>query len=157
MRHVCSEFPSFPFLGLCVYFGYGIWHSKEGLRELQPKDMAARYVVLPVGALWRLCSPSNQTDKWTPLPTMPTLQLPPPPQLPSNQEGRDLWTINHQWANVILLSFHHSQYRCFTSPSMNPVLFSIVCLSLELCTATILCSAYISTTQQGGVHIAVSP
>lgn len=38
-------------LGLAVYFGYGIWHSKEGLRELQPKDMAARYVVLPSGSL----------------------------------------------------------------------------------------------------------
>ncbi|XP_037536606.1 TBC1 domain family member 10A [Nematolebias whitei] len=36
---------------LLVYFGYGIWHSKEGLRELQPKDMAARYVVLPSGSL----------------------------------------------------------------------------------------------------------
>lgn len=34
-----------------MYFGYGIWHSKEGLRELQPKDMAARYVVLPSGSL----------------------------------------------------------------------------------------------------------
>lgn len=41
----------FIFPGLCVYFGYGIWHSKEGLRELQPKDMAARYVVLPSGSL----------------------------------------------------------------------------------------------------------
>lgn len=37
--------------GLCVYFGYGIWHSKEGKRELQPKDMAARYVVLPSSSL----------------------------------------------------------------------------------------------------------
>ena len=34
-----------------MYFGYGIRHSKEGLRELQPKDMAARYVVLPSGSL----------------------------------------------------------------------------------------------------------
>lgn len=34
-----------------MYFGYGIWHSKEGRRELQPKDMAARYVVLPSGSL----------------------------------------------------------------------------------------------------------
>lgn len=38
-------------IGLFVYFGYGIWHSKEGIRELQPKDMAARYVVLPSGSL----------------------------------------------------------------------------------------------------------
>uniref|UniRef100_A0A1A8QYX2 Solute carrier family 7 (Cationic amino acid transporter, y+ system), member 4 n=1 Tax=Nothobranchius rachovii TaxID=451742 RepID=A0A1A8QYX2_9TELE len=38
-------------IGLIVYFGYGIWHSKEGLRELQPKDMAAHYVVLPSGSL----------------------------------------------------------------------------------------------------------
>ncbi|CAJ1068011.1 cationic amino acid transporter 4 [Xyrichtys novacula] len=38
-------------IGLLVYFGYGIWHSKEGMRELQPKDMAARYVVLPSGSL----------------------------------------------------------------------------------------------------------
>uniref|UniRef100_A0A672YQR0 Cationic amino acid transporter C-terminal domain-containing protein n=1 Tax=Sphaeramia orbicularis TaxID=375764 RepID=A0A672YQR0_9TELE len=38
-------------IGLLVYFGYGIWHSKEGRRELQPKDMAARYVVLPSGSL----------------------------------------------------------------------------------------------------------
>lgn len=42
-------FHAFP--GLFVYFGYGIWHSKEGTRELQPKDMAARYVVLPSGSL----------------------------------------------------------------------------------------------------------
>lgn len=34
-----------------MYFGYGMWHSKEGRRELQPKDMAARYVVLPSGSL----------------------------------------------------------------------------------------------------------
>ncbi|XP_071371129.1 cationic amino acid transporter 4 [Centroberyx affinis] len=38
-------------IGLFVYFGYGIWHSKEGMRELQPQDMAARYVVLPSGSL----------------------------------------------------------------------------------------------------------
>ncbi|XP_019717372.1 cationic amino acid transporter 4 [Hippocampus comes] len=37
--------------GLLVYFGYGIWHSKEGRRELHPKDLAARYVVLPSGSL----------------------------------------------------------------------------------------------------------
>ncbi|KAM6944356.1 cationic amino acid transporter 4 [Lycodopsis pacificus] len=38
-------------VGLFVYFGYGIWHSKEGIREMQPKDTAARYVVLPSGSL----------------------------------------------------------------------------------------------------------
>lgn len=38
-------------IGIVVYLGYGIWHSKEGRRELQPKDMAARYVVLPSGSL----------------------------------------------------------------------------------------------------------
>lgn len=38
-------------IGLCVYFGYGIWHSKESLRELPPTDLAARYVVLPSGSL----------------------------------------------------------------------------------------------------------
>ncbi|XP_068461295.1 cationic amino acid transporter 4 [Clinocottus analis] len=38
-------------LGLFVYFGYGIWHSKEGLRDQLPKDIAARYVVLPSGSL----------------------------------------------------------------------------------------------------------
>uniref|UniRef100_A0A3B4BGJ3 Cationic amino acid transporter C-terminal domain-containing protein n=1 Tax=Periophthalmus magnuspinnatus TaxID=409849 RepID=A0A3B4BGJ3_9GOBI len=38
-------------IGLVVYFGYGIWHSKEGRRELHTTDMAARYVVLPSGSL----------------------------------------------------------------------------------------------------------
>ncbi|XP_072288952.1 cationic amino acid transporter 4 [Eucyclogobius newberryi] len=38
-------------VGIVVYFGYGIWHSKEGKRELQSPDMAARYVVLPSGSL----------------------------------------------------------------------------------------------------------
>ncbi|KAA0713774.1 Cationic amino acid transporter 4 [Triplophysa tibetana] len=37
--------------GLLVYFGYGIWHSKEGLREQQGQDVSARYVVLPSGSL----------------------------------------------------------------------------------------------------------
>lgn len=45
------------FSGLFVYFGYGIWHSKEGMRELQPKDMAARYVVLPSGSLVETVQP----------------------------------------------------------------------------------------------------
>ena len=45
------------FPGLIVYFGYGIWHSKEGRRELQPKDMAARYVVLPSGSLVETVQP----------------------------------------------------------------------------------------------------
>ncbi|XP_016326697.1 cationic amino acid transporter 4 [Sinocyclocheilus anshuiensis] len=37
--------------GLLVYFGYGIWHSKEGLREQQGQEVAARYVVLPSSSL----------------------------------------------------------------------------------------------------------
>lgn len=55
-----------PFLsGLFVYFGYGIWHSKEGMRELHPKDMAARYVVLPSGSLVQTVQsvqPDGQVD-----------------------------------------------------------------------------------------------
>ncbi|KAK6483403.1 cationic amino acid transporter 4-like [Huso huso] len=38
-------------VGLLVYFGYGIWHSKENLREPKPHSVAARYVVLPSGSL----------------------------------------------------------------------------------------------------------
>uniref|UniRef100_A0A3Q0SYC1 Solute carrier family 7 member 4 n=1 Tax=Amphilophus citrinellus TaxID=61819 RepID=A0A3Q0SYC1_AMPCI len=52
-------------IGLFVYFGYGIWHSKEGIRELQPKDMAARYVVLPSGSLVETVQsvqPDSQVD-----------------------------------------------------------------------------------------------
>ncbi|XP_004694983.1 PREDICTED: cationic amino acid transporter 4 [Condylura cristata] len=37
-------------LGLAVYFGYGIWHSKENQREL-PGLTATRYVVFPSGSL----------------------------------------------------------------------------------------------------------
>uniref|UniRef100_A0A8C5DWA6 Cationic amino acid transporter C-terminal domain-containing protein n=1 Tax=Gouania willdenowi TaxID=441366 RepID=A0A8C5DWA6_GOUWI len=56
-------------IGLLVYFGYGIWHSKEGKRELQPKDMAARYVVLPSGSLVETVQPvqpEGQTDASAP-------------------------------------------------------------------------------------------
>ncbi|KAG2470330.1 cationic amino acid transporter 4 [Polypterus senegalus] len=38
-------------VGLLVYFGYGIWHSKENLQEPKPCNVAARYVVLPSGSL----------------------------------------------------------------------------------------------------------
>ncbi|KAM7034460.1 cationic amino acid transporter 4 isoform 2-T8 [Acridotheres tristis] len=38
-------------LGLLVYFGYGIWHSKENLREPRPQCVSARYVVFPGGSL----------------------------------------------------------------------------------------------------------
>lgn len=58
-------FHAVPPSGLLVYFGYGIWHSKEGLRELQPKDMAARYVVLPSGSLVETVQnvqPDDQAD-----------------------------------------------------------------------------------------------
>ncbi|XP_062999802.1 cationic amino acid transporter 4 [Elgaria multicarinata webbii] len=37
--------------GLLVYFGYGIWHSKENLRESQAHAVSARYVVFPSGSL----------------------------------------------------------------------------------------------------------
>uniref|UniRef100_A0A8D0H9B4 Solute carrier family 7 member 4 n=1 Tax=Sphenodon punctatus TaxID=8508 RepID=A0A8D0H9B4_SPHPU len=37
--------------GLLVYFGYGIWHSKENLREPQSHNVSARYVVFPSGSL----------------------------------------------------------------------------------------------------------
>ncbi|KAG7480633.1 hypothetical protein MATL_G00058310 [Megalops atlanticus] len=61
--------------GLLVYFGYGIWHSKEGLREPPPRDMAARYVVLPSGSLVetvQAVQPDTQgeaTPQHTPAPT----------------------------------------------------------------------------------------
>ncbi|KAH0625481.1 hypothetical protein JD844_015013 [Phrynosoma platyrhinos] len=37
--------------GLMVYFGYGIWHSKENLRESQAHAVSARYVVFPSSSL----------------------------------------------------------------------------------------------------------
>ncbi|XP_005990308.1 cationic amino acid transporter 4 [Latimeria chalumnae] len=37
--------------GLLVYFSYGIWHSKENLRELKSCNVAARYVVFPSSSL----------------------------------------------------------------------------------------------------------
>ncbi|KAE8634400.1 hypothetical protein XENTR_v10002294 [Xenopus tropicalis] len=38
-------------LGLVVYFGYGIWHSKENLREPKDHSVTARYVVFPSSSL----------------------------------------------------------------------------------------------------------
>nr|XP_006119430.1 cationic amino acid transporter 4 [Pelodiscus sinensis] len=38
-------------IGLLVYFGYGIWHSKENLREPTSRSVSARYVVFPSSSL----------------------------------------------------------------------------------------------------------
>ncbi|XP_058013969.1 cationic amino acid transporter 4 [Ahaetulla prasina] len=37
--------------GLLVYFSYGIWHSKENLRDSPTQDVRARYVVFPSSSL----------------------------------------------------------------------------------------------------------
>lgn len=45
-----------------VYFGYGIWHSKENRQELQ-QPATARYVVFPNGSLeerMQAVQPSSQ-------------------------------------------------------------------------------------------------
>ncbi|KAM6954467.1 cationic amino acid transporter 4 [Aplochiton taeniatus] len=78
-------------VGLCVYFGYGIWHSKEGLRELQPTDMAARYVVLPSGSLVETVQPVQPDGALDPASshlrraTSPTQPPPPPPPAAGEQ------------------------------------------------------------------------
>ncbi|KAM8866665.1 cationic amino acid transporter 4 isoform 1-T2 [Synchiropus picturatus] len=69
-------------VGLVVYFGYGMWHSKEGLRELQPQDMAARYVVLPSGSLVETVQsvqPEGQVD-----PSLPDVN---PSTAPASDHG----------------------------------------------------------------------
>ncbi|KAJ1092006.1 hypothetical protein NDU88_005120 [Pleurodeles waltl] len=38
-------------IGLLVYFCYGIWHSKENLREAKSHNVTARYVVFPSSSL----------------------------------------------------------------------------------------------------------
>lgn len=47
----CSHCSPSPSAGLLVYFGYGIWHSKENLREPQLQRVSAHYVVFPSGSL----------------------------------------------------------------------------------------------------------
>ncbi|KAK3540020.1 hypothetical protein QTP70_022815 [Hemibagrus guttatus] len=59
--------------GLAVYFGYGIWHSKEGLKE--PQCVSARYVVLPSGSLVETVQnvqPEGHTHTHTPATNTPT-------------------------------------------------------------------------------------
>ncbi|XP_026801642.3 cationic amino acid transporter 4 [Pangasianodon hypophthalmus] len=59
--------------GLLVYFGYGIWHSKEGLKE--PQCVSARYVVLPSGSLVETVQnvqPEGHTHAHTPATNTPT-------------------------------------------------------------------------------------
>ncbi|XP_062854767.1 cationic amino acid transporter 4 [Trichomycterus rosablanca] len=55
--------------GLIVYFGYGIWNSKEGLKE--PQCVSARYVVLPSGSLVETVQ-NVQPDGHTPTPSAHT-------------------------------------------------------------------------------------
>ncbi|ETE57682.1 Cationic amino acid transporter 4, partial [Ophiophagus hannah] len=43
----CFSFPQ----SLLVYFTYGIWHSKENLRDSPTQDVRARYVVFPSSSL----------------------------------------------------------------------------------------------------------
>ncbi|NXH09871.1 CTR4 protein, partial [Bucco capensis] len=50
-------------LGLLVYFGYGIWHSKENLREPQPQRVSARYVVFPSGSLEERVQPVQPSSQ----------------------------------------------------------------------------------------------
>ncbi|XP_072922059.1 cationic amino acid transporter 4 [Hemitrygon akajei] len=38
-------------IGFLVYFGYGIWNSKENLKESRAQNVSARYIVLPSGSL----------------------------------------------------------------------------------------------------------
>lgn len=51
-------FPFFAVLpGLLVYFSYGIWHSKENLRDSPTQDVRARYVVFPSSSLEETVQP----------------------------------------------------------------------------------------------------
>ncbi|XP_032809704.1 cationic amino acid transporter 4 [Petromyzon marinus] len=38
-------------VGMFIYLSYGMWHSKERLREPAPRTVTARYVVIPSGRL----------------------------------------------------------------------------------------------------------
>ena len=150
--------PAFTFLGLCVYFGYGIWHSKEGLRELQPKDMAARYVVLPSGSLVQTVQsvqPDGQVDASAQHANTSTT----PTTTASEQPGRT-WSVDHrpsQWANVIYpfsvplhLLLPLWAHYCF---------LSCACPWISVLPLFSLCLLCISTTHKwgGGVLIHTVP
>ncbi|XP_068167551.1 cationic amino acid transporter 4-like [Antennarius striatus] len=49
-------------IGLLVYFGYGVWHSKEGLRGQQPTDVAAQDGVGPNSSLVETVQSNGQVD-----------------------------------------------------------------------------------------------
>lgn len=61
-----------PPAGLLVYFGYGIWHSKENLREPREQRLSARYVVFPSGSLEERVQPVQPSAQPARLPDTDT-------------------------------------------------------------------------------------